>query len=76
MANKQLFEMLTSWVKELNKKAFLQHGDGRLGGVYAVATKNDDSSIHCWTSFMTLKELEKVLLMAFNIGDFLKIKEA
>ena len=76
MTKKQQLKMLTEWVKKLNPKAYLYPGDGRLGSVYAVATNNEDGGVHVWTSFKDLDTLESMLMMAFHIDEFMKIKEA
>ena len=74
MTNKERYEMLCKWVEDLNHKAFLKKADARFGGLYAIATKNPDGGIKIWSQFMTLKELEKCLVMFFD-NDFIKIKE-
>lgn len=74
MTHKERLTMLTNWVKDINPKAFLHHADARLGGYYAIATRND-GGVHIWTQFMTLTELEKALVLFFDYDNFIKIKE-
>ena len=75
MTNKQRIEMLSRWVKDLNPKAFLHHADVRCGGLYAIATRNDDGSVKIWSQFMKPTELEKALVMYFD-NSFNDIKNA
>ena len=75
MTNKEREEMLTRWVKDLNPKAYLEHADARLGGYYAIATKTDVGSVRIWTQFMTLKEMEKALILVHD-NSFMEIKNA
>lgn len=75
MSNRKRIKMLENWVKELNPKAFLHYADGRLGSLLAIATNNDDTSIHVWTQFMTPKEMEKALMLHFD-NSFANIKNA
>ena len=75
MTQKKRLEMLSRWVKDLNPKAFLHRADARLGGLMAIATRNDDGSIKIWSQFMKPTELEKALVMYFD-NSFNDIKNA
>ena len=74
MTTKERIKMLEGWVKEINPKAFLHHADARCGGIYAIAVRNG-SCVTPLSQFMTPKEMEKVLMFAFN-NDLQKIKNA
>lgn len=65
MTTKDRTKMIECWIKEINPNAFLQHADGRCGGLCAIAI-NRDGAIKTFTQFMTLKEMEKVLMFALN----------
>lgn len=75
MTNKERKEMLDRWVKDLNPKAFLHHADARLGSYWAIATKSELGGMRIWTQFMTLKEMEKALILVHD-NTFMEIKNA